>query len=265
MNNTARQTIASQANTLARSYSPLLYFKKLKELLESTFVGVDFSSHDKYSLHQQISRFLSVNYLGEELVKYQIAKKYLLKDTVGAFEIKVGNSRADFASINGVSRCYEIKTKLDNLNKLEKQAKDYTSVFEYNTVLLDQRHLLQALKDLPVEYGVMLIEKQGLKLYRRATKNPHICSSCQLDMLTAKELSIFFGRDAKSRGSILEKYSPGKINTLFKKALKRRYQTKWEFVRTYHEQILPIDFQFFFSTQESPSLLYQRDFKALPA
>lgn len=264
MSNTLRQIEASQANTLARSYSPLLYLKKLRELLESVFVDVDFSKHDKYSLHQQINHSLSANYQGEELVKYQIAKKYLPKDTVGAFEIKVGNSRADFASINGVSRCYEIKTKLDNLNKLGKQANDYTSVFEYNTVILDQKHLLQALKDLPGEYGVMLIEKRGLKLYRRASKNTSICSSCQLDMLTTKELSTFFGQDGKSIGSILEKYTPTKINTLFKQALKQRYQTKWDFVRTNHEQILPIDFQFFFSTQESPSLLYQRDFKALP-
>ena len=106
---------------------------------------------------------MSANYQGEELIKYKIAKKYLSKETVAAFEIKVGTSRADFASINGVSRCYEIKTKLDNLRKLSKQVNDYSSVFEYNTVILDQKHLVQALKDLPEEYGIILIEQNALK------------------------------------------------------------------------------------------------------
>jgi hypothetical protein len=57
------------------------------------------------------------------------------------------------ASINGASRCYEIKTELDNLSKLIKQSNDYCAVFEYNTVILDEKHLIRARQYLPEEYG----------------------------------------------------------------------------------------------------------------
>jgi hypothetical protein len=248
------------ANTLARSYSPLLYPRKLRELLESVTPGSDYSGHDKYALHLEVNKLLSQTYQGEELIKYQIARRYLQKNTVAAFEIKVGNSRADFVSINGVSRCYEIKTELDNLSKLIKQSWDYTSVFEYNTIILDEKHLSRANEDLPQEYGIMIIGKRSLIRYRRAKKNTNICSICQLKMLTNKELEIFFECNKNELDRILEKFSANMINKKFKLVLKKRYQERWDFVCTHHDNILPIDFQFFFSTLESPSLLYQRNF-----
>ena len=186
--------------------------------------------------------------------------KYLFRDTVAGFEIKVGNSRADFASINGVTRCYEIKTELDNLNKLIKQSWDYTSVFEYNTVILDEKHLTQATRELPEEYGITIIGKKSLKPFRRAEKNANICAKCQLEALTAKEIEMFFAGKKSAINEILSRYSAGAVNKGFKLALKNRYRNRWEFMRKHHQQILPIDFQFFFSTQESPSLLYQRNF-----
>lgn len=248
------------ANKLARSYSALLYAKKLRELLESVTTDIDYSGYDKYSLHQYINALLTTSHQGEALIKYQIARKYLFKDTVAGFEIKVGNSRADFASINDVTRCYEIKTELDNLNKLIKQSWDYTSVFEYNTVILDEKHLSQAIKELPKCYGLTIIGKKSLKPFRRAEKNPNICARCQLETLTTKELDVFFSGKRISIYEILTRYSASAVNKGFKLALKNRYRNRWEFMRKHHEQILPIDFQFFFSTQESPSLLYQRDF-----
>ncbi|MES2416750.1 MAG: sce7726 family protein [Bacteroidota bacterium] len=252
---------ASLANTLARSYSPLLYFRKLRELLESLFHEIDFSNYEKYDLHKMVNNILANNYYGEEIVKYQIAKKYLKKNTVGAFEIKARNSRADFLSINGVTRCYEIKTKLDNLNKLIKQSNDYGSVFEYNTIILDKKHLNQALRVLPIEFGITLIEEKGLRVLRHAKKHKFLCSKSQLEMLTSKELTCHFGLDYNSLKLVLDNFSCQEINRLFKKALKNRYFDKWYFVKEHNKNILPIDFQFFFSTKESPSLLYQKDFK----
>jgi len=250
----------STANILARSYSPLLYTKKLRDLLESVSPGSDYSGHDKYALHVEVNNLLLQSYQGEELIKYQIAKHYLSKDTVAAFEIKVGNSRADFASINGVSRCYEIKTELDNLSKLIKQSNDYSTVFEYNTVILDEKHLLRAIQYLPEEYGIMIIGKDSLIHHRRARKNLNICARRQLGMLTSKEISFCFGKGKLDIGLILDSFSPAVINKRFKIALKKRYQDRWDFICKNQAQILPIDFQFFFSTLESPSLLYQRNF-----
>lgn len=260
MTSLSRTIDTPTANILARSYSALLYPKKLRELLESVTTDTDYSGEDKYALHQHINQMLTANHQGEALIKYKIAMKYLFRDTVAGFEIKVGNSRADFASINGVTRCYEIKTELDNLNKLIKQSWDYTSVFEYNTVILDEKHLTQATRELPKEYGITIIGKKSLKPFRRAEKNANICAKCQLEALTAKEIEMFFAGKKSAINEILSRYSAGAVNKGFKLALKDRYRNRWEFMRKHHQQILPIDFQFFFSTQESPSLLYQRNF-----
>ena len=251
---------AGIANTLARSYSPLLYFRKLKELVESVCEGVDCSSFDKYDFHNHINKVLCASYAGEEIIKYRIAKKYLKKDTVGAFELNVKNSRADFVSINGVTRCYEIKTNLDNLGKLKKQAEDYSSVFEYNSVLLDKKHLQQAMHLLPMQYGIFSIELGSLKCLRAAKKNDALCSRSQLEMLTSRELNIHFGHTKEDLEIRLGRFSAVKINNEFKKALKLRYAERWNFVKKHQDIILPIDFQFFFSTKESPSLLYQKRF-----
>ena len=155
MNNKRTQIDIAKATILARSYSTLLYHRKLQGLLEAVYTDTDFGSIDKYGLHQHVNQVLSKSYYGEHLVKYKIAKKYITKDTVGAFEVKVGNSRADFVSINGVTRCYEIKTKLDNLSKLAKQSVAYAEVFEYNTVVLDSNHLEQAVATLPDRKSVV--------------------------------------------------------------------------------------------------------------
>jgi hypothetical protein len=250
----------SMANILARSYSPLLYPKKLRDLLESVSPGSDYSGHDKYALHLEVNNLLLKSYQGEELIKYQIAKHYLSKDTVAAFEIKVGNSRADLASINGVSRCYEIKTELDNLSKLIKQSNDYSAVFEYNTIILDEKHLIRARQYLPEEYGIMIIGRNSLVHHRRARKNLNTCARRQLEMLTSKEIILCFGNGKSDIDLILDSLSPAVINKRFKIALKKRYQDRWDFICKNQAQILPIDFQFFFSTLESPSLLYQRNF-----
>lgn len=250
----------AKANTLARSYSPLLYYKKLKELLESVMTDVDFSSYQKYDLHQYLNLVLCSSYAGEELVKYYIARKYLDKKTVGSFELKVRNSRADFVSINGVTKCYEIKTELDNLYKLGKQMGDYRSVFEYNSVILDKKHLVQAKEMLPMEVGIFSIEKGRLKCIRSAVKNENFCPKSQLEMLTTKELLFYFEQKKENIENILQNFSAREINKHFKSALKNRYVEKWEFVKLHRDEILPIDFQFFFSTKESPTLLYKKQF-----
>ncbi|WP_276089698.1 sce7726 family protein [Pedobacter sp. JY14-1] len=260
MNNKHRNLGSDKASALARSYSPLLYFSRLKQLIQSVNPEVDLSSFNKYQLHSHINSILLGNYSGEEVIKYQIAKKYLNIDTIGGFELKVRNSRADFVSINGVSKCYEIKTQLDNLSKLPKQVVDYKAVFEYNSIILDKKHLPEALNILPQTFGIYSIEKGRLKTLRQPTKNTDLCSKSQLGLLTVKELKNYFGSSRDEIDDLLKHLKPTTINKVFKTILKARYAQRWNFLKTHQHQILPIDFQFFFSTQESPSLLYQKDF-----
>lgn len=64
-----------------------------------------------------------------------------LTGAIVAFGVRA-KDRADFVVINGDSKCFEIKSKVDTLRRLDKQSADYHHVFEYNTVVVDGKHLL---------------------------------------------------------------------------------------------------------------------------
>ena len=58
------------------------------------------------------------------------------KSHVTIFELPVGSSRADLCKINGTSVAYEIKTDLDNFNRLEKQIEDLEDDISYFVVFI---------------------------------------------------------------------------------------------------------------------------------
>lgn len=71
-------------------------------------------------------------YLNENAIKSSFINKVLLrgKSHVSIFELNVGSSRVYSCKINGTSIAYEIKTDLDNFNRLDKQLNDYLQAFE---------------------------------------------------------------------------------------------------------------------------------------
>lgn len=83
------------------------------------------------------------NYRNEYVFKNAIAQKILIgrhsiKSSTLFTEFRVETSKADVVIFNGTSHVYEIKTNLDNFDKLEKQIKNYRKVFEYVNVVLDE-------------------------------------------------------------------------------------------------------------------------------
>jgi hypothetical protein len=73
---------------------------------------------------------LESNYCNEYLFKNSLLNTKLLEahglaDTVVLNEFRIANSIADFVLLNGEIRTFEIKTDLDNFDKLEKQILDY--------------------------------------------------------------------------------------------------------------------------------------------
>lgn len=72
-----------------------------------------------------------------EIINQLLLKKYGTKDTIAFNEFKVGNSIVDFAMMNGESKAFEIKTKLDTPRRLKKQMFDYRKIFNRCYIVVD--------------------------------------------------------------------------------------------------------------------------------
>lgn len=78
---------------------------------------------------------LTANYRNEYIYKNSIINKillgkYSLNTTTAINEFRVGKSIADLVLLNGTSKVFEIKTELDNAERVINQIKDYKKVFK---------------------------------------------------------------------------------------------------------------------------------------
>lgn len=114
------------------------------------------------------------NYRNEYVFKNAIAQKILIgrhsiKSSSLFTELRVESSKADVVIFNGTSHVYEIKTDLDNFERLEKQIEDYKKVFEYvNVVSVESK--IDEIKSLVDEnIGIIILtDNYTLKTIRRA-------------------------------------------------------------------------------------------------
>ena len=249
------QLSREQVRYLSKHYNALEYSQTLRSLLKTVFNDTDFSRYSKLMLHRYFNDFLITSYAGETALKYQLFRRAARKKLVAAFETKVESSRLDFLTINGVSASFEIKSELDNLDKLIKQATNYVKVFEYNYAVIDGRHKNNALKMLPPTYGIISFIGSERVVERKASLNCAINPDAQINMLTKKELSVTFS-GCSNRNEVKNRFTDQKINSQFKEALKSRYRNRWNFIVQHRDNILPIDLQFFFNRNIDPYLIY---------
>lgn len=241
--------------TLVAGYDPL-NGKKLQQLTRLLDASQDVKNTGA-GAHQLINDIVISNYSGELVLKHHLFKHFYRKNVIAAFEMKVSSSRADFVTINGHTKSFEIKSALDNLVKLQKQAADYARVFDYNYVVIDQRHLSGVQETVPASFGIWSFSQKGIKkVHRPATLNTRIEPSLQLALLTQKELRQYFNEAGGIKHRIQHTYNAPEINLRFRAALKRRYERRWNFLIDNHENILPIDIQFFFKRNIDPQLIY---------
>jgi len=241
-------------SSLARSYNTLSYTHQLRDLLGAFFQTDKYKDLNKFELSKIVNDAIFKNYEGEQIIKYRLAKGFIRKNYVAAFEVKVKSSRTDFLVINGDTMSFEVKSKIDTLNRLKKQVKDYGDVFEYNTVVIDKTHLKRVIELIPAYYGVWYYEKSKKVVYREAAYSPMINATEQLTLMNKKELQKYFSNTSNEQ--ILINFSATQINDKLKQALKSRYFNRWSFVQTYWDIILPIDLQFFFNTNVKPEIIY---------
>lgn len=248
---------AKKVSFLAKSYNTLDYYVKIIDNLKILYPEEYLSALSKYELHKILNDVIYKNYNGEEILKYNLAKKYLCKKSyIGAFEMKVNKSRIDFLAINGISTSFEIKTGLDTLSKVKKQVNDYIHAFEYNYIVIDQSHLVKVNNTLPKTYGIIVFEEGRFRLLQKSKKSIFIDPKFQLEQLTKKELTTVFPNQKGVIKNILKSYSKEEINRVFKRILKQRYKTRWNFLNSNIEKVLPLDVQFFFNNNIKPEIVY---------
>ena len=91
-----------------------------------------------------------------------------MTDTAALTELPISKSKADFVMINGKGVVYEIKTDLDNFQRLQSQINDYYKVFSYVNVVVSKRQVKKVkefLKDTKV--GVFELTNSGKLICRK--------------------------------------------------------------------------------------------------
>lgn len=142
----------------------------------------------------EIYCYLANNYRTEYFYKNTLLNKLLLKKhnykkTIVLTELPVADSKADFVMINGRGVVYEIKTELDNLERLESQVKDYYKAFKYVYIVTYEKNIEKVLGVVDEKVGIILITKRGaIKTYREAEEvDEFLTHECIFKMLRKYE------------------------------------------------------------------------------
>lgn len=133
------------------------------------------------TLISEIYRYLRNDYRNEYFYKNTLLnklltnnKKHSIKNTIALTEIPVARSKADFILINGKAEVYEIKTELDNFDRLLTQVIDYFYAFDHVSVVTCEENLTKIrsiLNDSKV--GIYFLDKNS-ELYQERASRKHI-------------------------------------------------------------------------------------------
>lgn len=124
----------------------------------------------------QIYHYMNSSYRNEYFFKNTILNQLLIKkhdlyNTVALTELPVADSKADFIMINGKGIVYEIKTDLDNFNRLENQISDYYKAFKYVNVVVGYKQYEKAKEILlNSKVGIFVMCRNGNLQCRKVAK-----------------------------------------------------------------------------------------------
>lgn len=116
---------------------------------------------------REIYAFLEKEYRNEYFYKNTLLNKLLLgvhslNTTTALTEVPIAKSKADFVLINGKAVVYEIKSDLDNFERLKSQLADYYKAFSYVSVITSEDNyvaLCRLLESTPT--GICVLTKRN--------------------------------------------------------------------------------------------------------
>ena len=198
-----------KAGVLNRFFSDRTFRNLINGVDDNTYEAVihkylqkdffDFTNTNQCAI-QQIYALLEKEYRNEYFYKNTILNKLLLHvhsvhTTTALRELPIGKSKADFVLINGKAVVYEIKTELDNFERLGDQVESYYKAFDHVVVVtsIENEKSILNFKEIPDTVGLYLLQKNGyFKRLREPVKNDaYIDSEVLFKMLRKQEyLSI---------------------------------------------------------------------------
>lgn len=127
----------------------------------------------EYLYHILNSKYRNEYFYKNTLFNKQVLGTHSLKTTNAITELPISNSIADFIMINNEGHVIEIKTELDNLERLSNQIKDYYKAFDRVTILCDEKHLSSIEKKYQRStVGISILTKKGtIKKIKQAEIN----------------------------------------------------------------------------------------------
>ena len=155
VNHTAFKKLAMDSNQSA-------YIRQLKKYSNWGCIEPESKPQILQDLIDYSYELLVNNYRNEYVYKSTLLNDFVLKhhsldNTIILNEFRINNSIADVVLINGTNKVFEIKTELDNLERLESQVIDYYKVF--SEVYLVTHHSLYH------KYAHFLQDTVGILLY----------------------------------------------------------------------------------------------------
>lgn len=155
-----------------------------------------------------------------DALKKRLAKQHHKEShtkIIDEFELLRGGARIDLAVINGVLHGYELKSDVDNLERLPWQMEAYNAVFDKITIVVGREHLFPVLRTIPDWWGLILAKINPLTSLtefidlRESNENPQrnslaiaklLWRSEALDVL--KQTNNLQGMRSKNRNAICE-------------------------------------------------------------
>lgn len=170
---------------LAQLFGPSLMGKiadpshelQIKDLLQQCSM---YDVREPWDLLNELSNtynYLKKFYRCEYIYKNEIANQLLLKfhnDNSATLlkELSSNSCIADIVIVNGQSVAYEIKTELDNFERLKDQIESYTMLYDNVNVVTHSKAIQSLYKILPEKVGILFLDDDGIiKMDRIAGDN----------------------------------------------------------------------------------------------
>lgn len=162
-----------------RTFMRKILSNKYKDFFENICKKSNFFLEENSLLNNLDFLYLKLKkeYRCEYVYKNVITNKILLgrhslNTSTLISELNVEKSKADIVILNGTSTVYEIKTELDNLNRLENQIEDYLKCFDKVYVVTTFDNIIKLKEKLREEVGLIEYTKRDtLKEHRKAKSN----------------------------------------------------------------------------------------------
>ncbi len=147
--------------------------KRYKNLIAGSDENITFEVYLKLIYGQMISHYCNEYIYKNSLTNQLLIEKYGLETTTLLSEFRIGKSISDMILINGEVKLFEIKTDLDNFNRLEIQLNEYKKAVEKIYIVTSSKYV-EIIKSnySNSNYGIIeLTETMQLRIHKEANSD----------------------------------------------------------------------------------------------